>query len=157
VLAAHWSGELPVDPFSIASHVGAHLVERSDFDDESESLGTASGFFSYDGGKPVIEYNIMDSNERTRFTVAHELGHFLLGHKNVPRDTSATMSRSRDPKEVAANRFAAELLMPAAAVRKLFFRGDYADVDKLADAFKVSRAAMSYRLVNLGLIPSVPA
>jgi len=60
---------------------------------------------------------------RRRFTIAHELGHFLITtHKNIQRCTSADLEIFGSGKksmsmEVEANLFAANLLMP----RKVFF------------------------------------
>lgn len=56
---------------------------------------------------------------RRRFTVAHELGHFLVhrhlapdgGFRCWPEDM-ATWDHERSPQEAEANRFAARLLMP---------------------------------------------
>src|SRR5439155_18530777 len=61
-----------------------------------------------------------DSLARRRFTAAHELGHFILHRAVMGRfraDTEATLREAdeevADRMEREANRFAAELLMPA--------------------------------------------
>ncbi|MDA8073043.1 MAG: ImmA/IrrE family metallo-endopeptidase [Actinomycetota bacterium] len=53
-----------------------------------------------------------------RFTAAHELGHHLLGHGASLDDEHAIIDggQGNDPQEVAAHTFAANLLMPLAAV-----------------------------------------
>jgi Zn-dependent peptidase ImmA (M78 family) len=151
VLASHWSGVLPVDPGSIAEALGVTLIPKG----SQFSPWEYSGYFrkhdlAYNG--PVIEYNRADPLVRRRFTVAHELGHYVLGHDNAPRDDAASFGASvRSPVERAANQFAAELLMPEDAVKKLALSGRMASVEQMAEAFKVSKVAMNYRLSNLNL------
>jgi Zn-dependent peptidase ImmA (M78 family) len=65
-----------------------------------------------------------------------------------------------DREEIAANAFAAELLMPDKFVRteivRLFNKKSVLDredlINKLAGTFKVSVQAMEYRLNNLGIL-----
>lgn len=103
---------------------------------------------------------------RRRFTLAHELGHFLnpwhrpsdsssgffctrgdLG--NGWRRGSAPVSR-HVAQEIEANRFAIELLAPAPLVRRhLSGIPDLAKVIELADNFGLSRAAGARRYVEL--------
>ncbi|MFN2474304.1 MAG: ImmA/IrrE family metallo-endopeptidase [Sphingomicrobium sp.] len=100
-----------------------------------------------------IRINRHEIAERQRFTLAHEIAHFLL-HRSligggVVDDTmyrSALSSR----REVEANKLAAELCMPRDLVlkeRKLRQQlDDDSLVDELARVFKVSRQAMRIRL-----------
>ncbi|MCP1269459.1 ImmA/IrrE family metallo-endopeptidase [Acetobacter cerevisiae] len=108
----------------------------------------ASGMFRADGPNPVIEINPQKSNAHQRFTFAHELGHYFLGHGNAARDTQAQLM-ARDPKEMSANRFAAALLMPAEDVQNAVYAG--MSLSQMAALFGVSEEAMGYRLQNLGL------
>ncbi len=93
---------------------------------------------------PVIGFNKDHALTRQRFTVAHELGHYLLNHHDhFHIDLSDLESLGEVPgynwqDERAANEFAAELLMPAALVAA-HFNGDLAE---LAHTFKVSSQAM---------------
>jgi transcriptional regulator with XRE-family HTH domain len=107
---------------------------------------------------PVIWVNAQQSETRQRFTLAHELGHKLLRHfDQFHLEFSGDLSPSATgghPEydwraERAANDFAANLLMPAAMVRNAFSKTKSAR--ELAIKFKVSPAAMGYRLTNLGL------
>lgn len=151
VLERHWNGLLPVDPGAIAERMGVRVVPMG----SASSPWEYSGYFkqydsSYDG--PVIQYNRGDALVRRRFTVAHELGHFALGHENPPRDDPGMFGASVPSSiERAANQFAAELLMPADAVSKIALSGRMRSVEAMADAFKVSKVAMNYRLTNLDL------
>jgi Zn-dependent peptidase ImmA (M78 family) len=146
LLSKHWDGRLPVDLDAIATAEGL-IVQRlglfEEFDVSGEYLKTAR----------EIRVNERESRVRQRFTLAHELGHYALGHEDAPRDTlEAFSSRAVDPQERAANQFAAELLMPSSAVAKLVQSGSFKSVDELAKAFNVSNVAMTYRINNLGLL-----
>lgn len=146
VLQAHWDGGLPVNPVAIARAMGIEVKAAPIFQSES-------GHYTYRDGRPLITYNPIEAGVRQRFTVAHEIGHHVHGDLDAPRDTSTQFSaRSRDPKEVAANRFAAALLMPAALVKHLVREKRVTDLDKLAKTFGVSTAAMEFRLKTIGLL-----
>ncbi len=65
-------------------------------------------------GRPMIGINGMQAAVRQRFTLAHEFGHYRLGHGTVlDRDSDINGS---DPREVQANYFAGEFLAPRDAV-----------------------------------------
>jgi Zn-dependent peptidase ImmA (M78 family) len=68
--------------------------------------------------RPVAFVNARDFPQRKRFTAAHELGHHVLGHANRTDDARSLSDFSRDPKEVQANSFAAEFLMPRPATER---------------------------------------
>lgn len=53
---------------------------------------------------------------RQRFTLAHEFGHFRMGHQTVVDRQVAISGQLHDPNEVCANAFAAEFLMPKQAI-----------------------------------------
>ena len=151
MLAKHWDGKLPVDPHRIAAAMGIRVTPRGGPDDPDYAY---SGYFDATGEWPVIEYNVSESVVRQRFTLAHELGHYALGHASSPRDTPANFNTAvADAAERRANQFAAELLMPAKELRLLVQGGVFRNVAELASAFKTSQAAMVYRLRGLGLIP----
>lgn len=91
------------------------------------------------------------SEARKRFAVAHALGHLALGHGGDFYCPSEHCPR----RERAANRFAAALLMPAPLVRALWLKLDggppAAKVRAIAKRLAVSREALGYRLLALGL------
>jgi Zn-dependent peptidase ImmA (M78 family) len=146
VLSVRWDGTLPVNPGKIAEDLGLRLYPLP----PAYVADGVSGYFSRKD--MAIFVNPTDSPVRRRFTVAHEIGHFVLGHNNAPRDTRASFGASiKEPIERSANQFAAELLMPEEAVRKVALSGRFRSVEEVADAFKVSSVAMNYRLNNLRL------
>lgn len=147
-LRLYWDGSLPVDPVRIAQAAGVVVYGRGGPTDPHYEF---SGFYRRFNGQPSIEFNITEAPVRQRFTIAHELGHFALGHEDSPRD-SGDFQSSGDPRERQANQFAAELLMPANEVRNMFLSGVMGSTERLASAFGVSKAALGYRLINLGLV-----
>ena len=125
-------------------------VRVDDFMGESGTIELTS-----DG--PLIFYKGTEIAERRRFTVAHEIGHFALGHLKPGatkcRDfTSNFSSNSVNSEEREANSFAAQLLMPAKALKFIVTENQVTDVDVLAKTFGVSQVAMKYRLNNIGLV-----
>lgn len=152
VLRSHWDGRLPVNPQAIATAMGIEVQALSPFKPETWRPNE-SGHYSYREGQPLITYNFLDAPVRQRFTIAHEIGHHVHGDLDAPRDTSEQFSaRSRDPREVAANRFAAALLMPAALVKHMVLEQRVTDLSRLASTFGVSTAAMEFRLKAIGLL-----
>src|SRR5690606_21757927 len=139
-----WDGKLPVDPAAIARALGINVVECA---------LDHSWHYKFNDGKPSIQVNTSDPHASKRFTLAHDIGPHLHGNIEAPRDTNEQFSsRSRDPREVAANRFAASLLMPAAVVKHLVFNKGVHSLSELARTFGVSTAAMEFRLKNLGYL-----
>lgn len=141
-------------------------ITRKRFDDET------SGLIYVDAktGHAVVGLNVSQSKTRQRFTLAHELGHFLLHKQNEGglhvddsdffikfRDHHSSDGSDREERE--ANAFAAELLMPsgflerdAKKLREGLSLSDETAVRELASRYGVSLQALSFRLVNLGLI-----
>ncbi|NNN08716.1 MAG: ImmA/IrrE family metallo-endopeptidase [Acidimicrobiaceae bacterium] len=152
LIESEWADRgLPVDPTYIARAIGVKVFEMTFPDD-------VSGLLKYfEGGKtPAIFVNSKTSVSRQRFTVAHELGHFVLNARQNPDDgmldgdvfyRNGNSSNGTDPVEVFANQFAAELLMPRRFVQ-LLVNSKKSDLVLAAD-FDVSVAAMNNRLDNL--------
>lgn len=105
------------------------------------------------GDRYRISINGLDSPARQRFTLAHEIAHFLLHREFLDSKlTDDRMYRSRlgDTMERQANQLAARLLMPGNLVRVAWDSGGR-DVAALARTFDVSTQAMEIRLRELGL------
>lgn len=124
-----------------------------------------SGAIAQRDGSTIIGVNIAHHPNRQRFTIAHELGHHLLGHElkqHVDGDfrvawRSTESSKAVNWMEIEANALAAELLIPTAFIKRdldiLERQMNSSIVEQLARRYKVSRQAMEIRLTNLGLIP----
>jgi Zn-dependent peptidase ImmA (M78 family) len=113
--------------------------------------------FSHEGSA-VIGVNQQHHANRKRFSLAHELGHYLLGHHQESRgyedrfhiDAAEGTAPGYDWRaERTANDFAAEILMPRKLISQVFRKTQ--DPSVLAETFEVSELAMGYRLMNLGL------
>lgn len=97
-----------------------------------------------------IAVNPFEAFVRQRFTVAHEIAHFIL-HRHLleAKGTLAddTMYRSglSTAEETAANRLAATILMPFPLIQSVIASG-INDVNSLANRFQVSQIAMKIRL-----------
>lgn len=100
-----------------------------------------------------IRINRHEAKTRQRFTLAHEIAHFLL-HKDQIGDgiSDSILYRSNlsDTREAEANRLAADILMPRSKLNELATQVDHMEtndrVDTLARGFNVSRPALEIRL-----------
>jgi Zn-dependent peptidase ImmA (M78 family) len=145
--------EPPVDVKKITDCLGIGL-EYVKFDDEQ-----ISGLLVNKDGKVRIGVNQTQPSNRQRFTVAHEIGHFIL-HVNKPIFIDEVQQKFRDKEsskgtyseEIEANAFAAELLMPESFIRAdmaTLKRWDKESLQQLAEKYEVSLEAFIYRLSNL--------
>jgi hypothetical protein len=101
-----------------------------------------------DGHRIVVHHG--RSERRRRFTIAHELGHFVLHPHRLAPQRGGGVNTAWQAQEREADQFAAELLMPEALVRQAVL--EYGpEPDRLADRFQVSRQAMQTRLRWLGI------
>ncbi len=131
-------------------HVSAVLVQKKD---KTATIGV----------------NALHHPNRQRFSVAHELGHYLM-HADRPTVFVDEMlvhfradatSEPAHQRESEANAFAAALLMPGDWLKK-DLRGRNIDalfgdlpLEKLARRYRVSQQALSIRLMNLGLLAGI--
>lgn len=149
VLDTYWDGKLPVDVERLAQAMGMRVI-KNPFMNES-------GMIEMDGNTPVITVNSTEYGPRQRYTIAHEIGHFALGHLNNAerccRDDAASFKTgTTSPIERQANQFAAELLMPKNVLEYAIVDRGYTKLEALAQLFGVSEVAMKWRLVNLGIL-----
>ena len=158
----HQVRQAPVDVESIARDRGA-TVHKGVVQEN------VSGFLFRDTrtGSAIIGVNIDQQENRQRFTIAHELGHFLLhssegvhvDHTFVVKLRSELSSEGVNSEEIEANLFAAELLMPECLVKDDVLNledwdlTDEKEIKALASKYRVSVQAMTIRLTHLGLLP----
>ena len=116
-----------------------------------------SGMIEKDGNSYLISVNANDPRQRQRFTLAHEIGHYML-HRHLIGDgldddrayRSTDKGKYRNTKigpkeETEANKFAVGLLMPDALIKQ--HRDKNADnIEDMAKLFKVSKQTMAIRL-----------
>jgi len=151
--------EIPVPVIAIAKELGIKIYETFDFS------RTQSGSIKKENGRYVIYLNGRDHSTRKRFTIAHEIGHFLLHHDYLSRGNEAiteikqpfgelnrpaesiSMKEEEKKREIEANRFAAELLMPSEEFKEAFEQAD--NIEDIADKFYVSPSAVAVRAKEL--------
>lgn len=119
-----------------------------------------SGYIEKKDDKFIIAVNSLQSPLRQRFTLAHELGHYIL-HRNNLEGQHQDIALFRDANEdslgieYAANDFAAELLIP----KELFENAIKEGINtpkQLSNFFQVTEKAILYRAYKLGIIKSFP-
>lgn len=141
---------IPVDVEGLARELGIQVTTATLPDDVSGKIEC-----ELDRACTMI-VNAGHSVTRRRFTIAHEIAHFVL-HRDLIGDgviddglyRSATLSGT---VERQANRYAASILMPQQFVRAFWSRG-IRSPQELATAFGVSPAVAEIRIAELGLSP----
>jgi len=109
-------------------------------------LGMTDGFSQWSNGVPIVVVNEKSNYFRTRFSLAHELGHLLL-HSDVKDEDSA-----KREIEAEANAFAGSFLMPDCSFQKDVRATMLNDLVPLKKRWGVSIAAIVYRLHKLGYV-----
>lgn len=125
------------------------------------SVSDAKCFYYADKDTYMILYNETRPETRIRFSLAHELGHIVLGHLNDKR-TEISRGGVDNPTyyamEGAANTFAGNLLAPPILIDD-FLSGSEFDIDRISTRFNISPTAVKdYRVEDYKcwkkLIPS---
>lgn len=149
--------DIPIRIKEVAEYLNVNV-------EPAELGGDISGILVVRKKGGTIGYNHSEPNVRQRFSIAHELGHYVLHREMMPlfvdrgyavafRDQNSSSGDIQQERE--ANAFAAAILMPEELIRaeldKLDFDlgGDEESLRTLSANFEVSTQAMSYRLANL--------
>ena len=121
----------------------------------------------FDEANQTIKINQNHPDTRNRFTIAHEIGHDVLGHHGISLRSTALGSYEsvlEKSNEMAANNFAATLLMPRKLLVKLvnetinrlglddagLTKQQVGEVTKIiSQELAVSEETMTYRLQNV--------
>ena len=118
-----------------------------------ESRGSILGAVTVTGDDISIFYSDKSTENRKRFTLAHELAHCCLdaeslkkGHVEFRWDT-----KNASAKEWVANVFAGQLLIPEKRLREKYNELAVPTIDDMAREFGVSIHVMEARLKHLGL------
>ncbi len=166
VLGALRMTAAPVDPLAVAasekpllSAVGADFRDR--FDGQLEYHRSKNRFLLFYNTKYDIHAPAGEHHPRTRFSVAHELGHYFIeAHGAFLRRTGKSHpSRgeflSDRTIETEADAFAAGLLMPTSLLAPMVNEGEmsFADIERWAGEFKTSATSTARRAVELSDFP----
>lgn len=152
---------IPIKIIPIVKHYGFSVFRASMPDTESGYIMVSNKTIEPFGSKKVIVYNFNHSKRRNRFTVAHELAHYIFHTKEeiyAHRDSSN--SGNSRVEEINANRFASALLMPknevlsfVKEVKNDFLTAIPSDyIYYVSEKFNVSESAAEIRLKKLGVI-----
>jgi hypothetical protein len=145
LLEAAGASRPPVPLRDVVSMLNLSLVERA-----QEPFSASEAALVPLGDGHAIELYGTRGDRRRRFTIAHEVGHFVLHPGRVRAERGGLNNVGSQSQEREADLFAAELLMPEHLVRQAAFEVG-ADPRQLADRFDVSVQAMTVRLARLGL------
>ena len=142
--------ELPINLAKVINHYGIYLVRYSDSNYiNRHSSPSEDGFSRLIDNELVIYYNDTKSLHRVRFTLAHEVGHILLGHlefgETLHRNTECDVL---DIKEQQANVFARDILMPLTVLHSLNV-SDYIDIMQYCNVSKTSAQIRYKRLLEV--------
>lgn len=162
-----YQSSFPVAVGQLAQDLGLTVVSTDD-------LPTGmSGSISKENDQYVIYVNAQQPLRRQRFTIAHEIGHFLKHKKYLDladeilnptkkavlnrrnEGAAASLDLSERQREYAADQFAANLLMPEAPFREVWSKAQ--SLKDVADYFGVSGMAANVRaaLLDLGYFDEI--
>ena len=116
----------PINVRKLAEELELKIIEQ-EFEDKVAGLLYSKENVSF------IGLNANHHNNRKRFTIAHEIGHYILLHtkwtNGIHIDNKGFIFRKTnddtqdDNKEREANRFAASVLMPESLLKKFIKKG----------------------------------
>ena len=119
-------------------------VFRAAFDDKE-----IAGYIDFD--KKWIVVNKEEAVARQNFSIAHELGHWIMHYDEVKADQNnirivyrKPMGGETEPLEIEANAFAAYLLVPEEMLKRHQEKSDL----ELAQLFNVSQSLIGFRRIN---------
>lgn len=141
---------LPVDLNQIRKQLGVRVFSYESIKELPTWTNKTDGMTFFYNGEPVILYDQSKSPERIRFTVAHELGHLILGHVAPGQQTTTNRepTPADNPMETAANQFAARLLAPACVLWGL----DIHTAEEISALCHISRQAAEFRAERMELL-----
>jgi Zn-dependent peptidase ImmA (M78 family) len=141
-----------IDLEAIAAHVGATVI--------AEALAGVEATLVGAGERAIITVSASSSAPRQRFSIGHELGHWMHDRGRAQFSCSERAQNgsflSSDPESLA-NRYATELLLPEYMVKPRLAKQPLTlnTVQALAATFNVSMTATALRVVELGMWPAM--
>ncbi len=119
---------------------GARIIQRTKLD---QAAHRTDGMTFYMQNVPVVLYDEKTLPQRAKFTVAHEVGHIIMGHVKPGYFTVANREPQPGdaPEEQAANQFAARLLAPACV---LWGMGVHS-AEEIMELCRISKSAAEFR------------
>lgn len=146
----------PIDIATLLSKIGISTIAH-DFTEIEESdnrePGSILGAALSNENSLAIFYKKTDSFHRKKFTIAHELAHCCLHSENlqISHFELRTQNSNLDARELDANIFAGELLIPQNVLMPIYNEFILPSLSALAKQFDVSTNVMAARLDYLKL------
>lgn len=138
-------GKAPVPVIRIAHALGLQVYRASRW---PNGLSGMIKRIEDEGQEYNIYVNASHPETRRRFTIAHEIAHYILHRDSIGdgiTDDALYRSGLSNRLEAQANRLAADILMPWTLLDPIIDEGN-TDIPDLARIFNVSESAMSIRL-----------
>lgn len=137
---------LPINVIEIAKKADIKIIKNK----ECHLLtGKEIGLSIYIDGKWYIVFDENLSKERSRFTIAHELGHIFLGHSISNKGKYRIAGRNNKPEEEKeADMFAIRLLSPACVLKGL----DLHTAEEISEACCISMQSAAYRAERMKIL-----
>lgn len=144
-LLSQFTKQVPVQVGALAQALGLKVVVAA-------LPLNISGMIQPDGdGGFVVKVNRFEPKERQRFTIAHEIAHYLLHRDRISMgvvDSVLYRSKLSSRLEAEANKLAADIIMPMDQVQAMVANAHQSGDDLLAllaETFQVSKQAMGIR------------
>jgi Zn-dependent peptidase ImmA (M78 family) len=145
-----------VDVSGIRADLTPYVV-AADAKVKKDELGEGeSGYtMTKPNGKHVITVNSLETEERQRFTICHEIAHIVLDLESSHEEVPSWSYAKRHPNEIACDTFASELLMPYQQWLSLVPKEEPSlkVIQRMADLFNTSFPAAASRFACLSDIP----
>lgn len=127
--------EFPIDCIRILRHYNFRLLTYNEILKSNPELHEMAKEFTADAFqyKQIICYNNSTIEGRIRFSLMHELGHYILGHKETSKEN-----------EIEADYFASSVLAPRIAIWRIW----HPTAEEIHRRFGLSYAASNRALNN---------
>ena len=141
-----------IDLEAIAAHLGASVKYAALTGCEARIVG--------DGDTAIITVNSQSLPQRQRFSIGHEIGHWVYDKGKISLECGAAKQQSfytaQDP-ESRANAFASELLIPKPMLlpRLQGRKADLSTLTELADIFRTSMTSTACRVLDMQTHPTM--
>ncbi len=136
--------ELPVSVNQLAKQLGINIIKNSDI---HKLQNDERGMTVYINGHWYIIFDDTEPVPTCRFTVAHELGHILLGHMMTKTPQYRTFTVKNDTEQ-SADMFAVRLLAPACVLHEL----NALNANEIADLCNISISSAKYRAERMAIL-----
>lgn len=148
-ILSKYSNFAPVPVVRIANELGVDVYETDDL------LDNQSGLIKKESDKYVIYVNSFHPATRKRFTIAHEIAHFLEHRDKIgddyitgikqplKREDGPILDSEVSQMEIEANKIAAEILMPEKKFKEVWNICN--TIEEVAEKFEVSVSAAAIR------------